>query len=56
MHGEQAERRKELCAKAAIEQDPKKLILLTKEINRLLSEKEERLLRQRRNSAKADGV
>jgi hypothetical protein len=33
----------ELCAQAAIEQDPAKLLVLVKEINRLLEEKEQRL-------------
>ena len=34
---------KELCAQAAVEQDPAKLIELSKEIIRLLDEKEARL-------------
>ena len=33
----------ELCAQAAIEQDPAKLLVLVKEISRLLEEKEQRL-------------
>jgi hypothetical protein len=33
----------ELCAQAAVEQDPEKLLVLVKEINRLLEEKEQRL-------------
>jgi hypothetical protein len=33
----------ELCALAAKEQDPAKLLALTKEINRLLTEKEQRV-------------
>jgi hypothetical protein len=33
----------ELCALAAKEQDPAKLLALTKEINRLLYEKEQRV-------------
>ena len=33
----------ELCARAAEEQDPKKLLELVTEINRLLEEKERRL-------------
>jgi hypothetical protein len=37
------EKWKELCALAAVEQDPTKLIELTKEIIRLLEEKEQRL-------------
>jgi hypothetical protein len=43
MIGENEQRWKELCAQAAIEQDPKKLIELTKEIDRLLAEKQRRL-------------
>jgi hypothetical protein len=33
----------ELCEQAAVEQDPKKLMELVEEINRLLQEKEQRL-------------
>jgi len=33
----------DLCTKAAIEQDPQKLLELVKEINNLLEEKERRL-------------
>jgi hypothetical protein len=33
----------ELCRQAAVEQDPKKLLLLVTEINRLLAEKQDRL-------------
>jgi hypothetical protein len=33
----------ELCKQAAVEQDPKKLLLLVTEINRLLAEKQDRL-------------
>jgi hypothetical protein len=43
MIGSNEERWKEVCAKAATEQDPKKLIELTKEIDRLLAEKQNRL-------------
>lgn len=43
MQGEQKERWMQLCALAAVEQDPAKLIALVKEINRLLEEKERRL-------------
>jgi hypothetical protein len=45
----QAEKREpwmRLCEQAAAEQDPKKLIGLITEINRMLQEKEERLLKQ----------
>jgi hypothetical protein len=37
------ERWMELCQQAAVEQDPKKLMELVTEINRLLMEKEQRL-------------
>ena len=37
------ERWLELCQQAAVEQDPKKLMELVAEINRLLQEKEQRL-------------
>ena len=37
------EARFQLCALAANERDPKKLLLLVQEINRLLEEKEQRL-------------
>jgi len=43
MQGEKKERWMELCAQAAVEQDPKKLLELAKEINDLLEEKERRL-------------
>lgn len=33
----------ELCAQAAVEQDPDRLLILVHEINRLLEEKERRL-------------
>ena len=46
MQGENAERWLRLCEQAAVEQDPHKLMELINEINRLLSEKEDRLLRQ----------
>jgi hypothetical protein len=37
------ERWEELCRQAAVEKDPKKLLELAAEINRLLQEKEKRL-------------
>jgi hypothetical protein len=46
------ERWQELCRQAAEEKDPKKLLELTAEINRLLAEKENRLLKQREQKAK----
>ena len=47
---ENEERWKELYALAAIEQDPKRLLELTKEINRLLELKEHRLKQQRESA------
>jgi hypothetical protein len=43
MQLEMKERWQELCAQAAKEQDPGKLLALTQEINRLLEEKEDRM-------------
>jgi hypothetical protein len=43
MQGEKKERWMELCAQAAVEQDPQRLLELAKEINDLLEEKERRL-------------
>jgi hypothetical protein len=40
---EKKERWMELCRQAAVEQDPEKLLVLVKEINDLLEEKERRL-------------
>lgn len=40
---EKKERWMQLCAQAAVEQDPEKLLALVKEINDLLEEKERRL-------------
>ena len=40
----------ELCEQAAVEQDSKKLLALTQEINRLLREKQDRLDQARKNS------
>jgi hypothetical protein len=48
MQGENAERWRKLCGQAAIEQDPDKLMELIREINRLLDEKEQRLLSKRK--------
>jgi hypothetical protein len=38
-----------LCEQAAVEQDPEKLLFLTREINRLLEERENLLREQRRS-------
>jgi hypothetical protein len=43
VQGEKKERWKELCARAAEEQDGEKLVELVKQINDLLEEKERRL-------------
>jgi hypothetical protein len=43
VNGENRERWRELCELAEKEQDPRKLVELTEEINRLLEEKERRL-------------
>jgi hypothetical protein len=43
---ENAERWKELCAQAAVEQDPQRLLELTREINDLLRGKQRRLEHQ----------
>jgi len=43
MQGQTKERWMELCKLAANEQDPKRLLSLVEEINRLLEEKEQRL-------------
>lgn len=52
MLGETRERWMELAELAATEQDPKKLMELVQEINRLLEEKQTRLSNQR--NAKSD--
>ena len=43
MQGETKERWLELCARAALEQDPKRLLDLITKINALLAAKEQRL-------------
>jgi hypothetical protein len=43
MLGEKKEHWLELCAQAAVEQDPQRLLALVKQINLLLEEKERRL-------------
>jgi len=55
MQGETGECWRRLCEEAAGEQDPEKLLELTREINRLLEEKELhlQLRRQSSNSANA---
>jgi len=45
--GENKEHWKELCAQAAVEQNPERLMVLIKQITGMLEEKERRLLRER---------
>jgi hypothetical protein len=52
MQGQNAERWRELCAHAAVEQDPIKLLQLVSEINQMLLEKEERLQRGEQETKK----
>ena len=47
MLGETGERWRKLCEEAAVEQDPERLLLLAREISRLLDEKEQRLKKAR---------
>jgi len=49
---EKTERWKELCAQAAVEQDPERLLELTREINDLLLGKRRRLERQEDETGK----
>lgn len=44
--GKNEERWRELCRQAAVEKDPKRMLELIKEINRLLEEKQARLQRE----------
>jgi hypothetical protein len=46
MKGETEERWRELCAKAATEQDPNRLMELISEINELIEKKQQRLVQQ----------
>jgi len=48
MQGQQKERWKEFCELAAQEQNPERLMELVAEINRLLEEKEQRLIATRK--------
>jgi len=49
------ERWRELCAQAAVEQDPQKLMELVKEISRLLDEKQGRSSPDRRATVQEGG-
>ncbi|MCU1300526.1 MAG: hypothetical protein JWQ87_810 [Candidatus Sulfotelmatobacter sp.] len=53
MQGEKKERWMELCAQAAVEQDPEKFHLLVEELDRLLREKKEDLQKESRASGPA---
>ena len=53
MKGEVKERWMRLCEQAALEQDPEKLMQLVVEINRLLEEKEQRLIRASQQQAES---
>ena len=53
MKGEVGEQWRKLCEQAAVEQDPGRLLELTREIDRLLAEKEKSLLRQSPGSGQA---
>jgi hypothetical protein len=55
MQGTAGERWRELCARAAVEQDPDKLLELTREISRLLDEKQERLQKTRKGDGQSAG-
>jgi len=56
MEGPTHVRWQELCRQAAIEQDSKKLLVLIAEINRLLAEKEKRLVERSKPNAGANSV
>jgi hypothetical protein len=49
------ERWRQLCAEAAVEQDPQKLMELVKEINRLLDLKQQRGRPEHKESNQAEG-
>ena len=51
MRGETKELWFKLCEQAAVEQDPARLLELVREINRLLEEKEQRLIAARTQDA-----
>jgi hypothetical protein len=54
---DQKERWLQLCEKAAVEQDPEKLLKLVNEIARILGEKQQRVVKQysQQESAKPSG-
>lgn len=49
------ERWRQLCAEAAVEQDPQKLMKLVEEINRLLDLKQQRGRREHKESTQKEG-
>jgi hypothetical protein len=53
MQGETGERWRKLCEQAAIEQDPERLMLLIREINQLLEDKDKRLQQRKAEGANA---
>jgi len=52
--GPTKERWQQLCAEVVIEQDPKRLLELVEEINRILAAKEQRLNKERRSPLNQD--
>ena len=56
MKGETRELWQRLCEQAAVEQDSEKLLQLTREINRLLNEKDERLKNMRLKPDESEAI
>jgi hypothetical protein len=54
MQGKSREHWMQLCEQAAVEQDPETLLRLVREIDQMLGEKEDRLVRQRCRANKVD--
>jgi hypothetical protein len=52
MRGTTGETWTKVCAEAAVEQNPDKLLELVRDINRMLQEKETRLKRQKGNDSR----
>jgi hypothetical protein len=53
MQGETGDKGRELCEQAAVEHDPEKLLEIFHEINRMLEEKEQRLMQSRKTESHA---
>jgi hypothetical protein len=51
MQGQKKVQWQELCAQAAVEQDPEKLLALVKQINAMLGEKQDRLEQPKTDAA-----